>query len=272
MISRRGLGILFILLIAALYYGYVETPRQERVAPGARRASEEPSPAARERRTTAGKPGSGGALPQLRTDLLDRLPQAYTGVQRDLFHSARFVPPVPEIEPEPEPVEPPEEIVPEVVPVVPPPPPPPTPEELAQKELARFKFLGFFKKGEKRTIFLASGEEIFLVRKGDVFGRQGEFHVLDLTATSLKLRKEGAGEFTIQLVDQAPLSAVSSRPGNLSDGAAPAAHPARPGAARRMPNALRNMPVPPDIEIAPDEQPQAEDQIQPEEEPDETQN
>lgn len=270
MISRRGLGILFILFITALYYGYVETPRQERVAPGTRRASEGPSPSANERRAAASKPGSGGALPQLRTDLLDRQPQAYTGVQRDLFHSARFVAPLPVIEPEPE--EPPEEIVAEVVPVVPPPPPPPTPEELAQKELARFKFLGFFKKGEKRTIFLASGGEIFLVRKGDDFGRQGEFHVTDLTATSLLLRKEGAGEFTIQLVDQAPLSAVSSRPGTLPDGAVPAPHPARPGAARRMPNALRGMPVQPDIEIVPDDQPPAGDQLQPEEEPDETQN
>lgn len=197
MISKRLLGFLIPAFFASLIYGYLQMPKQERITAGAQRSQTQ-------------KPQSTGDrndFPRLRSDLIDRKPQPYPGVHRNLFGSSQRV--VEEIEvyiEEPVPV-----FVPPVL-VIPPPPPPPSPQEIAQQELSHYKFVGFFKKGEKQTIFLATDGEVLLVRKGEYLGRDRKYYVVNITDTEMELRKEGAGNFTIKLTDQEALSAIPLRP------------------------------------------------------------
>lgn len=199
--QKRALGVLLLLLLLAIFYAYWQTPRQERVGPEAKakvsaalpKATKIPAPV---------KVTGPGEFPRLRSDLLDRSASPYPGVRRDLFYSAPpaplFVAPA-KVEPLPPPP-----------PVEPPPPPPgPTREEVVARELARFKFLGFVKKEEQKTIFLGFEGDLFLVRQGDRFGRNREFLVTALTASELKIRQEEVGEIVIPLIDQAPLSPSS---------------------------------------------------------------
>ncbi|NIQ93650.1 MAG: hypothetical protein GWN87_05165 [Desulfuromonadales bacterium] len=75
-----------------------------------------------------------------------------------------------------------------------------------REALERFTFLGFLDKKSKRTVFLASGEEIFLVKKGDRFGEKGRFAVLDITEEELTIRQgDHPRLISITLVEEAPL-------------------------------------------------------------------
>jgi hypothetical protein len=92
------------------------------------------------------------------------------------------------------------------------PPPAPVSSEPAfvppevKQELARFTFLGFLEKENVKTVFLSSGEEIFLVKKGRTFGEGNEFYVTDLTPERLTIRhREDPRLITIPLVEQEPL-------------------------------------------------------------------
>lgn len=198
--QKRALGVLLILLLLSLLYGYWQMPRQERVGPEVKSKAKLSAPGSKASKTPAPTTPS-DAFPRLRSDLLDRPVSPYSGVRRDLFYSAPpaplFVaPPVVALPPTPK-VE------------LPPPPPEPTAEEVVARELARFKFLGFVKKEEQKTIFLGFEGDLFLVRQGDRFGRNREFLVTALTATELKIRQEEVGEIVIPLIDQAPLSPSS---------------------------------------------------------------
>jgi hypothetical protein len=105
----------------------------------------------------------------------------------------------------------PQAIIPQVV-VTPPPRPPATPQEIAQQELSRYKFVGFFKKGEKKTIFLATEGEVLLVRNGEYIGQDRKYYVVNITDTDMELRKEDGGVFSIELTDQESLSAIPLLP------------------------------------------------------------
>lgn len=257
--SKRLLAFLIPAFIASLIYGYLQMPKQERVTTGDDRAIQKPQ-------TKKGQPGQKSAaldskgFPRLRIDLLERKSQPYPGVRRDLF-SAVFAFSQSEEEIDVLPEEPPEVITPPVVEVVPPPPPPPSPQEIARQELTRYKFVGFFKKGEKKTIFLSTAGEILLVRKGDYLGRDRKYYVVNITDTTLTLRKEGAGDFSIKLTDQESLSAVPLR----TD---PLVSPVAPG--RPMPVQSELLPIV-DEESPTDDQP-TEEQLQPDEDNNETQN
>jgi hypothetical protein len=254
MISKRILGFLIPAFIAALIYGYLQMPQQERVKGG-----EVQRPPAKKQPQGVKNAVKTEGYPHLRSDLLERKPHSYPGVRRNLF-SAAFVsgPGEDEVEVLPEP--PPQVIAPPVVEVTPPPPPPPppppSPQEVVKKELTLYKFVGFFKKGEKKTIFLATAGDVFLVRKGDYLGRDRKYYVVNITDTSLELRKAGAGDFMIKLTDQESLSAVPLR----------ASPPVSPGTSGQAPQEQgSDRPGQPELQSLPEEELPTEDQLQLEE-------
>jgi len=261
MISKRLLGFLLPAFIASLIYGYLQMPQQERVTTGDDKAM--PRPQAKKIQQGQKSAAMGReAYPRLRSDLLERKSQPYPGVRRDLFSAAFMSGQGEEIEILPE--EQPEVIAPPVVVAVTPPPPPPlSPQAIVLQELALYKFVGFFKKGEKRTIFLSSIDEVFLVRQGDYLGRDRKFYVVSITDTNMVLRKDGAGDFSIKLADQESLSAVPLREG-------PAVSPVTSG---RVPQEQESyLPDQPgSLPISDGELP-TEDQLQPDEDNNETQN
>lgn len=207
--KRLTLIILLLLLLLALLYAFWGTPRQGRVTDS---AAKEKISVSNEPRKVSERRGKSQEtlLPRLKTELLDRKPEPYGGVHRDLFYSFRGD--LPEVV---EPIVPIVDEPPPPPPVVEPPPmvaPPPTLQQIAARELARFTFLGFLKKGTEKTIFLSSEGEIFLVHQGDRFGRKNEFLVTGVTPNELVIRQEEVGEIKISLVDQEPLKPSFSEP------------------------------------------------------------
>lgn len=253
MISKRLLGFLIPAFIAALIYGYLQMPQQERIPTENKIAMQRPQSKKQQQGQKTADP-AGEGYPRLRSDLLERKSQPYPGVRRNLFSAAFMTGPgedVVEVLPE----ETPEVIAPPVVVAVPPPPPPPSPQEIVRQELALYKFVGFFKKGEKTTIFLTTNGEVFLVRKGDYLGRDRKYYVVNITDTNMDLRKDGAGDFSIKLTDQEFLSAVPLY-------TSPAVSPLIPGTiTQEQETFLPNQPE----SLSPDEELPTEDQLQPEE-------
>ncbi len=112
-----------------------------------------------------------------------------------------------------------------LIPLPPPPPPPvrkivpeepreavvqPTPVVAEptplQRDMARFTFLGFMKKDNRKTIFLSNDKEIFLVKKGDKIA--GKYDVTSLTEEALTISSmQDGGEIIIPLVENRPLAA-----------------------------------------------------------------
>lgn len=244
MMSKRLLGFLIPAFIVSLIYGYLQMPKQERITSGEQR------PQSKKPQMTRDNDG----YPRLRSDLIDRKSQPYPGVRRNLFGNSQRV--VEEIEVYIE--EAPPVVIPPVVVTPPPPPPPPSPQEIARQDLARYKFVGFFKKGEKKTIFLATDGEVLLVRKGEYIGRDRKYYVVNITDTEMELRKEGAGDFSIKLTDQESLSAVPLRP------PPPSGPTGQPQEAYRLDQ--------PEFLVIPDEETQTGEQFQSEEANNETQN
>lgn len=203
--TKRILVFLIPIFIASLIYGYLQMPHQERIS--ATDGLDTPAKKKEPKQRAAVNRNEG--YPRLRSDLLERKSQPYSGVHRDLFF-AGFATDQYEEENSAAPFEAPSEvIVPPVVVPVAPPPPPPTQLQIAQQELSRYKFLGFFEKREHKTIFLSTDGEVFLLREGESLGKSG-YTVLNVTDSTLELRKRGVGDFSIQLTDQENLSAVSS--------------------------------------------------------------
>jgi hypothetical protein len=89
-------------------------------------------------------------------------------------------------------------------PVVTPPPAPPV--DPVARDIARFTFLGFLKKDNKKTIFLSSDKEIYLVKKGDKIA--GKYDVTNVTDEALTISVASSGnEIVIPLVENRALSA-----------------------------------------------------------------
>jgi len=250
--KRLSLLILFLLLLLALLYAFWQTPRQRKA--DSSEGGKSSTPAAT-KQTAATERGI-TEIPRLRDDLLERKPEAYAGVKRNLFYATRRGGETTKL---PVIIEPPPPPVPEPIPQ-PPPVPPPTPQQLAAQELARFSFLGFLKKGEEKTVFLASEGEIFLVHKGDRFGRKREFFVTDVTPARLVIRQEEVGEIIVPLVDKESLKPASfSGPANPvapSGTVSPYPFPGRNWGGRNgaMP-APGSEPIPVQVEIPDENQP-----------------
>jgi hypothetical protein len=180
------LTILVGIFVLALVYAFWAAPRQAKVAGTGPRRPAAPSPQA-----VATKPSAEDET-RVKLELLARENEASPDFKRNIF---RFWQPAPK-----------------PLPLPPPPPPPPVPagEILApaeiQKELARFTFLGFLLRDGVKTIFLSSSEEIFVVKKGDRFGKNGRFLVTELTPEALTIRQnDDPRPITVPLVEQAPL-------------------------------------------------------------------
>ena len=203
--QKMTLAILLLLLCLALIYSYVRQPRQKRAAnlkytPGTVASG------------TVSTSKSGVAVrlnnKKLHLELLDKEFSRFSGFRRNIFkpifHEEIMLLPVQSSVPPPKlplPLPPP--------PLAPPLPPPlpqaaePTP---IQRDMAKFTFLGFMKKDNKKTIFLSSGKEIFLVKKGDSIA--GKYAVSNLTEEALTIHPlVGGGEIIIPLVENKALTA-----------------------------------------------------------------
>jgi hypothetical protein len=129
-------------------------------------------------------------IPELRLDLLDRPKTSYKGIKKNIFSPLRF----PKPKPKPKPPEPP----PEPEPVVAKPPPPPSPLEVFTSKV---RFIGFLEKKKDKTVFLNRGEDVFLVKRGDII--DGRFRVAEITDTLLRLNDEVNGEVgTVEIVSE----------------------------------------------------------------------
>lgn len=210
---NRNKVILFILLIVlllALGYSYLASPRLERVTAVKVPDSKVVSRAQR---------STGVDDRRVRTDLMEEEPVKFKGIKRNLFGSLY---PPPKAKPAPPPPKP--------TPPPPPPPPkvvePPPVVEVIRRELAKFTFMGYLRKQEKWTIFLKSSEDIFLVSEGDRFGGKKEFLAKEITPEQLVIEQASQGEIVIPLVEKQPLvpssipsSAPESGESSISSGA-----------------------------------------------------
>jgi hypothetical protein len=87
------------------------------------------------------------------------------------------------------------------------PPPVVVQQETLQTTLARFVFLGYLKKGNRKTIFLSRDKDIILVRKGDKFA--GKYEATSLTDQALTILSTDSGEeIIIPLLENQPLAAA----------------------------------------------------------------
>ncbi|WP_281875587.1 hypothetical protein [Geobacter hydrogenophilus] len=95
---------------------------------------------------------------------------------------------------------------PPAAPVALPPPMPvaPQPPQVV-RDMAKFTFLGFLKKDNHKTIFLARDKEIILVRQGDKIA--GNYEATTITDEALSIRSLTDGsEMVIPLVENRPLA------------------------------------------------------------------
>jgi hypothetical protein len=204
--QKALLAILLLLFGVAAITSYFRMPQQKTVAtlkfvPGAVATPK-----------STGVPKSPDEV-RLRLDLLEQQKERFTGYKRNIFmpifHEEQKGLPVPPPPPPPKRQPPPLPIkeaqpvasVPQIA--------EPTP---IQRDMAAFTFLGFLKKGDKKTIFLSSNKEIFLARKGDRLA--GKYDVTTITDEALVITSQDGAEIIIPLVENKPLAAPGqSRPG-----------------------------------------------------------
>ena len=203
------LTILIGCLAVALIYSYISMPRQQRAPRAAFTSATTARTAASLRKATVPRQSVQQRVDErkLRLDLLDGERPKFAGFRRNIFQPIFSeevkpskvplpAPPVRSALPKPPPPPP-------VTAPVPAPPPAPTP---VQQEMARFTFLGFLQKDGRKTIFLSSNNEIFLVKKGDKIA--GKYEVTNITDEALTIHVLAEGsEIIIPLVENKPLSA-----------------------------------------------------------------
>lgn len=205
--QKLALFILLIVLALAVIWSFMSVPRQKTVstlkyAPGQKQAPALPSSA-----TPAAKPSSAPAVAGdervVRLDLLEQDKSGFKGYRRNIFKPiftdeiklmklkavAIKPPPIPPVAVLPPKVEP---------PVVQP--------ETLQSTLARFVFLGYLKKDNRKTIFLSKDKDIILVRKGDKFA--GRYEAKSVTDQALTIVADSGEEIVIPLLENQPLAAA----------------------------------------------------------------
>ena len=117
--------------------------------------------------------GTGAVLPELRLELLEESPPAYTGIKRDIFSPVKVYVP-----------KPPPKIV-RPAPVKKPPSP-------IKTFVSRTKFAGFVEQGAVLTVFLSRGDDIFLIKEGDLV--DGRFHVVSISPRVLRFEDSSTHE------------------------------------------------------------------------------
>jgi hypothetical protein len=193
--QRLILFVLVVLFAVAALWSYSAMPRFKTVGSLPPKPGQPAKPTA----APADKP-----LPnaddgtRLKIGLLDAEPVSFKGYRRNIFKPV-FVDEVKIVRPPAVAIKPPPKApVPVAAPVITRPEPAP---------LARFTFLGFLKKGSVRTIFLAKGTEILLVKKGDVI--VGRYEATEISDQALTLTvTDTGGEIIIPLMENRPLATV----------------------------------------------------------------
>lgn len=199
--KRVILASLLGVLALCLIYAFVATPRLEKAPP--RTASQQVRPEVK----TTGELKSADKPERINFDFLTVEPQEFPGAKRDIFRFGQT---------RPVRVEPPAEVVmaPVVTPVVP--EQPVVPIEVVQQSLSKFTFLGFLEKAGEKTVFLSSGGNLFLAKRGEKFGADLEFLVEDISGNLLQVRHAGRdGLLEIPLIEKQKLSASVSSPAKL---------------------------------------------------------
>ena len=205
--KKLTLFILLIVLVLAVVWSFMSVPRQKTVktlkyAPGQKQAPATPAVTAAPQ-TSA--PAAAGDERALRLDLLEQEQSGFKGYRRNIFKPiftdefrlmkqkalAIKPPPIPPVAVAPPPVA----------------PPPVAQPETLKSTLARFVFLGYLKKDNRKTIFLSKDKDIILVRKGDKFA--GRYEAKSITDQALTIVASDSGEeIIIPLLENQPLVAV----------------------------------------------------------------
>jgi hypothetical protein len=185
--QKKVLLILVVVLLTSLIYSYFRMPAQKSAAkltyaPGAAKLQ------------IMDKAATGKSVNnpvqeknQLLVALLDQQNTQFKGFKRNLFkpifREEVKISPLPP----PPPAPPQKSILPSKVVTVSPTTTPVTVSstETAKQDFGRLRFLGFLRKDTRKTIFLAEGAEIFLVRKGDKIS--GRYQVTGLTDDAITI-------------------------------------------------------------------------------------
>ena len=180
--------VLVAVLVLAVIYAFLRMPEQKTVG----KLKNVPGGPVEARKGVLVKT----TLKKVNLELLDKPMPRFSGFKRNIFwlrpyETVKKLPPPP---PPPQPL--------------PPPPPPPSAEELLSQavraELAKFTFLGFLLKDNRRTVFLSKDKEIFVVKKGERIANKYEVSAIsdeDLTLSSTS----GHGQIIIPLIENMPL-------------------------------------------------------------------
>lgn len=188
--QKKVLFILVIVLIGSLIYSYFRMPVQKSVAKLTHAPGVEKTPVTEKAGSTAAKSGSNAGQEniQMLVSLLDQQNNQFKGFKRNLFkpifREEVKISPLPP----PPPAPPQKSILPSKVTTVPPVTTMPaaiSAAETAKQDFGRLRFLGFLRKDARKTIFLAEGSEIFLVRKGDKIS--GRYQVTGLTDDAITI-------------------------------------------------------------------------------------
>lgn len=184
---------LVILLLLAVGYAWYRMPTQQYVSDVANRNVSHAN--GRQQASS-----SAADTDRLLVELLQRPAQRFLPPGRDLFN---FVAPAqPKVKKEPPKVK----VEPTPVKIAPPPPVETPVQTTTRRALARFTFLGYLLKDQRRTVFLSRGEDLFLVREGENFGDNDEFHAVSITPEKMQIRQENVtGLIEIMLIDKQPL-------------------------------------------------------------------
>lgn len=204
--QKLALFILLIVLVLAAVRSYIIWPRQK-TAPSLKFTQGQKGVPGTDTRSSSptAKAGQDEGR-RLRLDLLDQEQTAFKGYRRNIFKPVFIdeimvmkrkaaapkivLPPAQPQKPAPVPVQ-------TVVPA--------TQADIQRRELARFTFLGFLKKDNRKTIFLAKDKDIILVKKGDAFA--GRYEASEITDQALTIRvTDTREEIVIPLMENRPLS------------------------------------------------------------------
>ncbi len=95
----------------------------------------------------------------------------------------------------------------------PPPPPPPTPEQILRQQLASYKVIGYLEKGGARSVFLSTGNEVYVARTGQRFGPRNEFLVAAISAGEMRVQQaQGTASVSMSLAAVATRETATMAP------------------------------------------------------------
>lgn len=188
--QKKALLILVIVLMGSLIYSYFRMPVQKNVAKLTYAPGAEKTQVAEKAGATAVKSANNPSQEnnQLLVSLLDQQNNQFKGFKRNLFKPIfREEVKISPLPPPPPPPPPQKSILPSKLTTVPPATSPVavSTAETAKQDFGRLRFLGFLRKDARKTIFLAEGSEIFLVRKGDKIS--GRYQVTGLTDDAITI-------------------------------------------------------------------------------------